>query len=333
MAVLNSFNDLTSKRSLFSNLNHFQIDTKSDFDTWFDLYTSLSKEEEKTNFLYRGMEDATFKLYTSAQRLWIQNDMKEWVSEGYLGFIDKLIQGAKTHPLLNKVFDVNHYGETSRELPILSIIQHYSGPTPLMDWTYNINVALFFATEKLTTGKGNNGIIDNYFSIYRIDKSKYVSQFMSIRDYMRSIELTTTPVKKMIYDFTEDANYSQINTIFYISDFDNGNTYDAIANSEIKLINNKALTSVYNQNIIPQEGLFIFNPLSEKPIDEVFSEMYKGQVMEFAPFSCFNIKKDLADYIRRRIKERNDIDKSFIYPNLYNDIDHIKNSILNSYSK
>ena len=34
---------------------------------------------------------------------------------------------------------------------------------------------------------------------------------------------------------------------------------------------NKPMTSIYNQNIIPQEGLFIFNPFSEKTLEEIYT--------------------------------------------------------------
>ena len=52
-------------------------------------------------------------------------------------------------------------------------------PTHLMDRTYNINVALFFATQDLITGFGK-GRIDNYFSIYFVNKSKQKTVFKNI---------------------------------------------------------------------------------------------------------------------------------------------------------
>ena len=329
MATLEQFSDLDAKQKLFSSTSHYIIDTKEQFDRWFTFYTSELKEGKKTDFMYRGMSDARYRLYTSAQRMWIENNMEDWARSNYLDFIDKMIQEAKQYPLIKKVFDTFEYTEDEREFPILSILQHYSAPTPFMDWSYNINVALFFAVEGIRTGNNGAGI-GSYFSIYRINKPQYESEFLSISD--------TPGYKGKPFHFfkslaDESAKYS--NWIFYISDFDEGNTGDAQADSKIAVKNRgKLLTSIYNQNIIPQEGLFIFNPFSRKTIDEIFNIGNEdGTNLALKPFACFNIKKDLADYIRRHIKMTYKIDTNFIYPKLTSDAENIKNNVLNRCAK
>ncbi|MBS1521579.1 MAG: FRG domain-containing protein [Bacteroidetes bacterium] len=328
MAQLSYFSDLNEKREKFSNQRHFQIDTKKEFDEWYDFYTSEFKENRRTDFIFRGMSDAKFRLYTSAQREWIQNDMEEWGSGNYINFINRLVQEAKKYPLLKKVFDIYQYSDIRREFPILSILQHYWAPTPLMDWSYNIDVSLFFATEKLTCGHGN-GNIENYFSIYRINKSKYKNELLNLRDFDSNLETAITSYS----DWTENPLNPNKNGIFYISDFEEGNVYGAVASSEIRLVGDTPMTSIYNQNIIPQEGLFIFNPFSKKTIEDIFNVDLNedGWNLRLTPFACFNIKKDLADYVRRRIKKRLGIDHNFIYPHLYDDAANIKNKVLDSY--
>jgi len=81
------------------------------------------------------------------------------------------------------------------------------------------------------------------------------------------------------------------NFIFSISDFEVG-AYNKRNYKDFIINTRQPITSIYNQNIISQEGLFE------------------------QPFACFNIKKDLADHVRRRIKNRVHIDFSFIYPEL-----------------
>jgi hypothetical protein len=324
MSILKSFADLESKKTLFSKTQYFQIDTKADFDKWFGFYDSALKQKRKTNFIYRGMGDASYKLYTSSQRLWIQNDMAQWAEKDYIDFVSDLVKMAKKYPLLKKVFDIYDYGEDERELPILSLLQHYQAPTPLMDWTYNINVALFFATESITGGKGT-GKIGDYFSIYRINKQKYKDEFLSIRD----VNYEHLPILSY-KTFSAEGN-----AIFYLSDFEKGNTTGTKASSKIAVLPNiKPMTSIYNQNIIPQEGLFIFNPYPEKTIDDIFNtKAEEGPVnLLLEPFACFNIKKDLAEYVRRHIKQGHQIDQSFIYPKLSTDAEMIKNEILNKYA-
>ena len=343
MGKLKIFESWEEKKNSFENQSHFKIDTKQQFDDWFSFYTSDIKEKKKTDFIYRGMGDARYKLYTSAQRTWIQNDMKEWNNpRKFLQFVNDLIQKSKDYPLIKKVFDLYKYSDEEREFPILSILQHYWASTPLMDWTYNLNVALFFATENIQGGNGAQDLQD-YFSIYRIDKSKYRNEFLNIRDFASpgqkiEFEGQTFPIPDIpsfasFFDFGDASNNSNKNGIFYISDFDEGNAYGTTPNSFIQIIDGKAVTSIYNQNIIPQEGLFIFNPFSEKTIDDVFNVNLQksGWNLQLTPFSCFNIKKDLADYIRRHIKMTYNIDKSFIYPHLYDDAKQIMNNVLNVY--
>ena len=60
-----------------------------------------------------------------------------------------MVQNAKNSPLINKVFDLYNYSQSRREFPILSLLQHYGAPTPLMDWTYNKYVALHFAVKNV----------------------------------------------------------------------------------------------------------------------------------------------------------------------------------------
>jgi len=328
MAKLNSFGDLNEKEGYFKKSKYFIIDSKRDFDAWFDETVAI-KQEDRTNYFFRGMKDAKHRLYTSAQRIWIENDMAEWSGVSYHGFIDKLIGHSLNHHLLRKVFDVYGYNPTERQFPILSILQHYGAPTPFMDWSYNVNVSLFFGTETLKGGHGN-GVIDNYFSIYMINKADYKKELLNIRDF---IEMNSYATFNSFSDWGDDPRNPNKNGIFYISDFDEGNAYPSVQHSSIQLRNNRPFTSIFNQNIIPQEGLFIFNPFALKSIEEVFNvpPYAEGSNLILTPFACFNIKKDLAEYVRRRIKNFQGIDSNFIYPHLYDEAKSLINDTLNSF--
>jgi hypothetical protein len=325
MAQLRFFKDFSEKNKFFSNQKNQVINTKKEFDEWFEFYTQ-KENSTKLDFIFRGMGEAKHRLYTSSQRIWLQNDMNEWCSDKYINFIDRTVQEAKSHPLIKKAFDVYGYSDEEREFPILSILQHYGAYTPLMDWSYNINVALFFATDNVTVGNGTNSISD-YFSIYRINKAKYRNEFLNLTDFNEKLP---SPIKAF-EDWSDNSKNPNKNGVFYISDMEDGNAY---GNTPVRIRTSRPLTSIFNQNIIPQEGLFIFNPFSNKTLEEIFNVNLEqdGYNLELTPFSCFNIKKDLADYVRRRIKNHDKIDSPFIYPHLYNDAQAIKNRVLNSYA-
>ena len=184
----------------------------------------------------------------------------------------------------------------------MSILQHYGAPTPLMDWTYSLDVALYFATENVSVSYSSNDI-DQYFSIYRIDKREQKPKELNNLFDWNSGQFP------QLSSFKEWEN--ETNAVFYISDFEIDRPYGE------GLEHVRPITTYYNLNILPQEGLFIFSPFASKPLEDCFNtDHYQdGNNLELVPFDCFNIRKDLAEYIRRKI-EFSGIDKRFIYPEL-----------------
>lgn len=337
MADLPIYNNFDEKKTFFANGNDksFIIDNKSDLDKWFKDVEEQDKEEsssDATALIYRGISEAKYKSLTSAQRLWISNELQQWAAKPYLEYISDLVKNANLNPIINKAFDLHNYKNSEREFPILSLLQHYGAPTPLMDWSYNQNVAFFFATDGLKKMEKPKADIDDYFSIYRINKAKYKNELLNIIDFDDKYPSIST-----FYDFdTEDEN-KQANNIFYISDFERRRQPGTANRSFNKLLirTPKPMTSTYNQNIIPQEGLFIFNPFPTKSLEEIFKVDYNmgGNNLDLTPFDCFNIHKDLSEYLRRKIDVKHKINKSFIYPVLTDEAKKIKEKSLNDLIK
>lgn len=335
MADLPIYNDLEQKRDFFSNgkKESFIIDTKTSLDKWFKDVQDEEKVEteiDATALIYRGMTEAKYKLLTSSQRLWISNEMHQWANKTYIQFISELVNKANKNTLIKKVFDLYNYSRSDREFPILSLLQHYGAPTPLMDWSYNNNVAFFFATDGLKKKEFPKENIDDYFSIYRINKRKYKRELINIIDF---IPKELYPEIKSFTDIGDKIENPLSNSIFYISDFERKGESTGETNPFGKLMirTKKPITSVYNHNIIPQEGLFIFNPFSQKTLEEIFNIDLKngGWNLALQPFDCFNIHKDLAEYLRRKIDKKFNINKSFIYPMLNDEAKKIKEITLN----
>lgn len=333
MADLPFYNDLNSKKPFFSNgeKESFIINSKSDLDKWFadvEADEKSQSEVDATALIYRGMTEAKYKLLTSSQRLWICDEMNQWAQKTYLDFISDLVKNANENKLIQKVFDLYNYSQHDREFPILSLLQHYGAPTPLMDWTYNSNVAFFFATDGLMKKGQPKSDIEDYFSIYRINKRQYKNEFLNVIDFTQDL-----PHIKAFKGFSDESGDKRANSIFYISDFERKgeSTGTKSGYSKLMIRSPKPYTSVYNQNIIPQEGLFIFNPFSQKTLEEIFNTDLNKSGWNFAltPFDCFNIHKDLAEYLRRKIDKKHNINKGFIYPNLNDEAKKIKDKTLN----
>ena len=329
MGQLPYYNSLSEKEQNFNNdRSNFKIDTVNELDEWYEYLIrkiSENKTESKldsvnTDHIFRGLREAKFKLLTSSQRFWISNELKQWWRpKSYLKYVNKFVKNARDKLLFKKVFEYYNLKSNQRNFPILSILQHYGAPIPLMDWSYSINVTLYFATQKAYSSYSQNNI-DHYFSVYHIDKRKQKkNEFNNLLDWSGG----SFPRISSFYDWEKNKN-----SIFYISDFES----KIIPSNSFK--DERPITTFYNQNIIPQEGLFIFNPFPTKPLEDCFNTDHwgDGNNLELLPFSCINIRKDLGEYIRRKIKTEG-IDENFIYPNLKTYCNNLTSEFLDSAAK
>jgi FRG domain-containing protein len=295
MAKLEYYSTLADKQASFSSevnaVRYFKIDQASQFKQWYDEMKLLMTANRLGNF-FRGIGEARFKLYNSAQRFWMQNNLMqlEAISKPilYIRMVQDMVDAAKKQDLFKKAFD--YYGLTAEQtdFPILSILQHYGAPTPLMDWTYNLDVALFFAVEQAKHFERDDDI-ENYMSVYRIVKS----------DQSTFIKSNLQVVSGNVFPSITFLGTTWPDTVYYISDFE--------VKDQRQI---KPLTTFYNLNILPQEGLFIFNPLETDPLEKIAVRKSPASMI-----ICYNINKDLAEMVRLTIN-KNGINQSFIYPEL-----------------
>ena len=317
MAALETYEKIDEKNNFFRSSSIVPDNTINDVETfnkWYSRYTGKiakrQKERDKAFYFFRGVSEAKHKLYNSAQRVWLTKDIDSWDKKvSYITFLKKFIASAKQDHLLKRVFDFYNVSEQGQDFPILSILQHYGSPTPLMDWTLDIDVALFFAIDEMLP-QNLHSEIDNYFSLYIIDNERSkIQSITSIADYeYRSLDYVINNFR-----LTETAT----DNLFYLSDYETNNSN-----------RRHPLTTIYNQNIIPQKGLFIFNPLPEVPLEKFFSKTDNKK----PAFRCFNIKKDLTEYIKRKIASKG-INRLLIYPELKTNTNGILQQALNSYFK
>ncbi len=123
---------------------------------------------EKRN-VFRGVSDASYKMYSSLQRCCC-----EWNKSGHPISMPDLLKeimkrfnsNKKLVEAFNKEKAPFSYGS---ELAKWAFIQHFGGPSPLVDFTPNKNNALFFAlqnqdlTEIIDQNESN---LKNYISLY-----------------------------------------------------------------------------------------------------------------------------------------------------------------------
>lgn len=313
---LSEYSTLVEKNKNFKKNRNFEGNRINSFEQFNYWYENIKRKRSPRGTIFRGMPEAKHKLFNSAQRIWNTYSIAEWPSlPKYFNFIQRIVDTALKHDgTIGKALDI--YSAGRNPFSVLSILQHYGAPTPLIDWTYNVDVALFFATKNVAPYNLNDTDISSYFSVYSI----------SSRQNQEIAELDSG--KSLIDAFPPETETGG-GRISIFSDF----TWNQLNNP----LKQERLTTIYNQNIIPQEGLFIFNPYHDTPLEDCFNYYRSPEVSEYAdeeaelmPFVGINIHKSLAEYIRRKIAAYG-ITSDYIYPKLDLIAQRVKEMAINSF--
>lgn len=304
---LEEYSTIEKKEEFFQNggikINH-NID---------QIFEEIKKyKDEGDSFIFRGCSEAKYRLYNSAQRLYINQELHKQVppdsiSEHYKNFITELIESCKTwnNGVVKRLLENAGINEKN-SLAYLSYMQHYGVPTPFLDYSYNPYVALFFAIDNLNYQASDNEI-DNYFSFYY------------------------TYTKATIFEswkYVFDKNVKQKDVISY-EDIDLNEMSIILPEDELYQIINSV-------NIINQEGLFFYNNHPWYPLERTYKEFVEyfikergrekfGELLMHDTISgCYNIHKSLIPAIKLKLNELG-INKNYIYP----DMNDFRNKVTN----
>jgi hypothetical protein len=294
---LEEYNNLDEKKVFFKN-GETKIDKNINI-----LFSKITEFQEKGNgFIYRGSSEAKYRMYNSAQRLYISQELhkqvpEDRISEHYRKFITELIESSKNwNNGVIKKYLLSSGIDENNALAFLSYMQHYGVPTPLLDFTFNPYVALFFAIDNLTYIPSNNEI-DNYFSFY-----------------YTYTEATVFESWKHVFD--ENLKKADI-------------SYETVdLNCMGIILPNNALYKIINSvNIINQEGLFLYNNHPWYPLErtyyedieltkiEIGQEKFDDLLMHDNISGCINIHKSLIPALKIKLNEMG-ITKNYIYPDM-----------------
>jgi len=272
------------------------IESEKEFDEIWDIVSSYKKG---IGLIYRGMKNASYKIYSSAQREWNQNNVINYGID-FNDFILLAIQFARINLTTNKHFTENGISENN-DLAYLSFLQHNYKPgkthsTPLIDFTFNPFVALYFAFEE-STGKKNGFETENYCSFYSVNLNYYL--LSGYQNFFKAfVNRAKEKGNKLVYEAINLPPLYHIDTI----------------NDSFEIVN--------NQNINNQEGTFFVNtcekfPLETKYKNDIDFAREDNRVPLNAPsqlFLCYDFNIKLKQYVLKRLKEEKGITENFIYP-------------------
>jgi hypothetical protein len=322
---ISEYETTLQKSNSFDQVN---IDTVEEFDKIYQEYKS------KTDFLFRGQREAKWRLYSKLQRHWILDNLSVKF-ETYQSFLEQLVDlGRKQYndryiELLGEKHD-----DADNDIALLSFLQHHGCPTPMLDWTYKFQNALFFAIDGLED-KVRKKEIDDYFSVYFIEEKDFEKGGMRNLIY-ESIDRTQEfALNKMIEMITEDEErrikmrehfkgrkaidikrIKGSGMIAYMLKLERMINFPATYFADGKP--DDITFSLNNStNIQNQSGVFTWNSDPTKPFEMVVNEQNieanpDNDTKQYVFCECFNINKKLADHVRKTL-EQDGITKEFIY--------------------
>jgi hypothetical protein len=235
------------------HFNIVKIDNIDDFATIYQKQIALKG-------IYRGVNSSLYKIYTSKQREYFNKSS----NKEYLALL-------KSNKYIQEYFRLANIPKT--ELSYYSILQHYGKPTPLIDFSNNLSIALFFAMDSIKKTLSNNSTeLDNYFSLFFISDSdielidasshlKGVSEYnRQANDYFQNYEDYSS---EKILEGTEMLFSINSRKVYFLRQ---DGSYRKIVN-----VNN-------NHRILMQEGVFIFNNLNQYPLEESIKLFLKEEI-------------------------------------------------------
>jgi hypothetical protein len=133
--------------------------------TWFQYKQWISENMQNGyQYLFRGQEKPEWKLQTSFHRA-IQSNPHITLQIYLQNIIPEL-----NNILASKGFENHFLNDPINLNSFLAKLQHHGFPTPLLDWTYNPYIAVYFAIEKIDESD-SNGV----FSIFIFDYIQWIT--------------------------------------------------------------------------------------------------------------------------------------------------------------
>ena len=292
---------------------NFKIDNEEEVDSIVSMYSSHEKD-----FLYRGINTATYKLYSSSQVQWMLSDAisKKTNIEDYYNFIMDSIELTRENNRVKQYIKDN--GISDNDLFILALMQHYGMPSPVLDFSHSIFGALYFAWDKCDrTLSDTQTQLSDYISLYVINKKiDWVN--CSVQNVMRNSaeQLNDMLQKDKLFTAgmvdTKDVEkeflklpYLKFKDWNFVAVEDNPENPVKISIPALKF---DCEYQIINDRIISQQGMFIANNTLDKPLVELMNDWCKEKYLV-----CYNIHRKLLDYIKQKYFDTNDINEERMY--------------------
>lgn len=308
---------MSDYKTLEEKSKYYKCKTINDFDGLVEFVKALNN----CNVVFRGVREAKFKNYTSAQVKLMQAgyDLNKVSQEDFDNEMCNMIAAVRND---NDIMNIcRQFSDDTTDMQILGLLQHYGYGTTLLDFSYKLEDAVFFALDN-AIDKGIGGV-DDYLSIYMFnldDPNHCVYQDINVFYTQQVKDLHHKAIREYgtLYDGVSNQTKNSYKKIPYrelcgISRGGltiGGGTATNIAYSD----NETGISFDYNissDRINVQKGLFKLSSQIELPYEEAAFNWYSG--MKDRIF-CLNIEKALIPKMREYYLEPNGISTETVYP-------------------
>lgn len=300
---------------------HYMCITEAEeFDKWYKSYF------RKTKYLFRGIKEAKYKNFTSAQRLYYTND---YLDDGPSDLVQAHLKEMRKvqNGILQKYCD--SLGIPCTDLFLLSCSQHHkNGISPFLDFTSDLKTALYFMCDGAQfpicgAGSDKKDDVNNFMSIYSISADEQIStQLMcdALIEYINSMAAEKMEKRNMSFSeklknktFQRDVGeyyekriiefleYNRIRNSFYkVFEYKPILIENKTLKIKIKEYEKEAKLTISNLNIVAQHGCFLFHDNGISPLED--------------GLECVDIHKSLIPYIVNKYLKPYKIDKNKLFP-------------------
>ena len=284
-----------------------------------ELWSFVRQCKEKENLVFRGVNEAKYMGFSSAQ-------VRTKVSlsqASYVAMISEAIQAVRgSEKIMNYI---RSRSNDESDFQILALLQHYGCGTPVIDYSTDIDKALFFATDRLenpvqTASKEDNSI-DAFISIYYFDKRD--SDHASLQEIhsRESAKLNYLDEKARreygaLYKGVSDETKNSFKRLPFkeFAELIGGGLFAVSGHPDgiikFDIVGEPVEYNINNERIDVQDGLFMFNALCQTPYEEA---AYNWDYGLKDKNHCVNIHKSLEGEIKSYL-EKKCITCKTIYP-------------------
>lgn len=282
-----------------------------------ELWAFIGEFKKYDNFVFRGVNEAKYMGLSSAQvRTNASLDQKS-----YVNIISEAISEVRKSTLLMNY--IRKCSQDESDFQILALLQHYGCGTPILDYSTNIDSALFFATDRqgkeIQNHPKDDESIDAFISIYYFDKKDpnhcSVQEF-SARDSEKINELDAELANEYgnRYGGISEQTKKSLEQLPFdeMAQLENGGLFTVLGHSNgiirYKVGDKDVEYDINNERAKAQDGLFLFNGLSNVPYEKAAHDWYSG-IENY----CVDIHKSLEGEIVRYL-EKKGVTCCSIYP-------------------